>query len=648
MPLGNVPCQPHSADGSSWGSTAGRFSSSEDEDTAARPSCLITFTTAVIVAHTPHRPGCEVRARRHKRHLRQLSSDRVATKERRPRVVLLLPWSPVTSVVHRLRPALPDLREAPTTFLRTHAEHLSRVTPWRVAREVLGVVVLLGLDVFPGWISGDWRPSGWLLVVVGVGYAALYLSRLLFPALALLIGTWVVFSAEHGGIAMVVMLAYAAGYRVVSWQRSLLTAVVALALHMFAWGVSTPGLSGAFGSWVMLTVYCMVVALPFLVGRYAAQRNALVAALQEREERMVRERRMVSRQVRLRERNRIAQDMHDSLGHRLSLISVHAGALSLDSGLGERQREAVQVLRSAALGAMEELRGVIGVLRRDDEPDEDQVGRADNRTVDAIDELGDGARRAGVRVSLVRGGQPVPLPVKVSHAAYRIAQEGLTNANKHAPGASVQVTVKYEPDALVVEVRNNPPRAKQSGAGGFGLVGLGERVRLAGGVLHVGELPTGGFRIAAVLPYEDTAAAGDEPPDDVPADTEPGRAKPTGIRKWAGVGSIVLAGIVVLVVVGGYTWIGSQPMTKVVSDELYDSVSVGQSEAEVMARLPGGAEPPLGDLKSDAEPEPPGSTCEYRVSDAQTYSSQATRVVRFCFADGTLVEKTTHLQGMCT
>ncbi len=557
----------------------------------------------------------------------------------------------MTSVVQRLRPVLPDLREAPAAFLRTHAERLGQVTAWRVGREVLAIVVFLALDVFPGWIAGNWRLSGWTLIVLGAGYVVIFLSRLLFPALALLAATWVVFSAEHGGVALVVMLSYAAGYRIAPWQRSLLTAVLALALHMFAWGVSTPGISGPFGQWVMLTVYCMVVALPFLVGRYAAQRNALVAALQEREERVVRERRMVSRQVRLRERNRIAQDMHDSLGHRLSLISVHAGALAMDTGLGERQREAVQVLRSAALTAMEELRGVIGVLRRDEEPEDDQVrratvGGADNRTVEAIDELVDGARRAGVRVSLVRGGQPVPLPAKVSHAAYRIAQEGLTNANKHAPGASVQVTVKYEPDALVVEVRNNPPRAKLPSGGGFGLIGLGERVRLAGGMLHVGELSTGGFRIAAVLPYEDTAAAGDEPSDE-PVDGEAaGPAKPTGIRKWAGVGSILLAGIVVLVVVGGYTWIGSQPVTKVVSEELYDSVSVGQSQAEVMARLPGGAEPPLGDITSDAQPEPPGAECEYRVADVQTYSSRATKIVRFCFANGTLVEKNTHLQGM--
>ncbi|MGM1065504.1 sensor histidine kinase [Saccharothrix sp. Mg75] len=546
--------------------------------------------------------------------------------------------TPVVHRVQRFRPDLPDLREAPTAFLRTHAGRLARVTPWRVGREVLAVLVMLVMDVFPGWlIATDWRSSALGVAALGLGYVALFLSRLLFPALALLIGTWVVFSTEHGGLALVVMLAYGAGYRIVPWQRALLTAVLALTLHMLAWGVSTPGLSGPFGAFVMLTVYGMVIALPFLVGRYTAQRNALVAALQEREERVVRERRMVSRQVRLRERNRIAQDMHDSLGHRLSLISVHAGALALDTGLGDKQREAVQVLRTAALTAMEELRGVIGVLRRD-EPEEDQV----RRTVDAIDELVEGARRAGVRVSLVRGGQPVPLPAKVSHAAYRIAQEGLTNASKHAPGASVQVTVKYEPDALVVEVRNNPPRARQPRGSGFGLIGLGERVRLAGGMLHVGELPTGGFRIAALLPYEDTAAADDEPFEE----EQPEPAKPTGIRKWAGVGSILLAGVVVVVVVGGYTWIGTQPFTKVVDQPLYDSIEVGWSEGEVMSRLPGGAEPPLGDLSSDAPPEPAGSTCQYRVADQQSYRSQATRVVRFCFAGGRLVEKNTHLQGM--
>lgn len=547
----------------------------------------------------------------------------------------------MTTVVQRLLPEFPVVRAAPAAFVQRTTARLRAVTPLRVGREAFAIAVIAFLDVFPGWlVEGPRMVRGWEALGIAAVFAALYLGRLCFPALTLLIGGYLITVIDHGGVALTLMLAYSAGYRIVSWQRALLVAALGLAGHVLTWELNSPGLEGPFGSFVMLTVFGMLIALPFLVGRYVAQRNALVAALQEREQRMRHEQSMVSRQVRLRERNRIAQDMHDSLGHRLSLISVHAGALALDNDLGESQREAVQVLRTAALTAMEELRGVIGVLRRDQQQDEDPV----RRSVESVDELVEGARRAGVRVSLVRGGLPCPLPVKVGHAAYRVAQEGLTNANKHAPGASVQITVKYEPDALVVEVRNNPPRGGRDDRGtGVGLIGLGERVRLAGGMLHVGELPSGGFRIAAVLPYEDTAVV-EEPDDDLP---EPGSEDPsrsTRVRKWAGVGSIVLAGVVVLVVVAGYTWVGTQRITKVVDRQYYDSVYVGQSEVEVRAKLVDGAEPPIGNPKAGAAPEPAGATCVYRVADEQTYTAHAQLIMRFCFADGKVVEKNTHLQ----
>ncbi|WP_106188010.1 sensor histidine kinase [Umezawaea tangerina] len=544
----------------------------------------------------------------------------------------------MTIAVRRLVPELTGSWERPSAYLRDVLHRVRQVTPWRVGCEVFGLAWVFLLDLAPGWLS-DTHPSGWALVGLAAAFVVLYLMRLCFPAVALLLALLVAFGTNSGGITLMVVVAYAAGYRIASWRRALPTAVIGLALYMLLWEGGVPGLTGFLGSFVMLTVYGMVVALPFLVGRYIAQRNALVAALQEREERMRRERTMLTRQVRLRERNRIAQDMHDSLGHRLSLISVHAGALALDGDLGERQREAVQVLRSAALTGMEELRGVIGVLRRDDPPEEDLA----RRTVEAIDELVEGARRAGVRVSLVRGGQPCPLPSKVSHAAYRVAQEGLTNANKHAPGASVQVTVKYEPDALVVEVRNNPSRSGVAGSPGVGLIGLGERVRVAGGLLHVGPLPTGGFRIAAVLPYEDTTVA--EEPEDSDEVLVAGTAR-SGVRKWAGVGSIVAAGVVLLVIVGGYTWIGIQPVTNVVDRAFYDSVYRGQPESEVRARLTDGAQPAnsIGDLRKDSAPEPAGAVCEYRLSDEQTYTSGGQLVLRFCFAGGKVVEKNSHLQ----
>jgi signal transduction histidine kinase len=552
----------------------------------------------------------------------------------------------VTTAAQRFLPDLAGLPDAAAAFLAEHRARLAAVTPRRVGRELLGVLVIVLCDVHPGWLGGT-GPDGLLLVGLGALYAGLYLLRLAFPAVAVLTAGYVVMSSDHGGLALLIALSYAAGYRIVSWQRALITAVLALALHMLAWQSTVTGMTGLFGSFLMVTVFGLAVAIPFLVGRYAAQRAALVTAVQEREQGMRQERAMLSRQVRLRERNRIARDMHDSLGHRLSLISVHAGALSLDPDLDDKHREAVQVLRGAALTAMDELRGVLGVLRRDEEP-EDESAR---RTVEAVDDLVEGARTAGVGVSLVRGGQPRVLPVRVSHAAYRVAQEGLTNATKHAPGASVRVTVKYEPDALVVEVRNNPThatigRARSAHGPGVGLIGLGERVRLAGGMLHVGALPSGGFRVAAVLPYEDTDATALADAEDTDAAGRPlgDGAKPTSIRKWAGVGSIVAAGSVVLAVVGGFTWAGTQNYTGVVTGEVFDSVRVGDAESAVLARLPAGAEPPLGDLSLGAAPEPEGARCVYRVADDQAYTTPGDKIVRFCFADGELVEKNTHLR----
>jgi hypothetical protein len=173
-----------------------------------------------------------------------------------------------------------------------------------------------------------------------------------------------------------------------------------------------------------------------------------------------------------------------------------------------------------------------------------------------------------------------------------------------------------------------------------GLIGLTERVRLAGGILHVGALPSGGFRIAAVLPYEET------PLPDEPEDEHDETESPRGIRKWAGVGSIAGASVVLTIIIGGFTYLGAQPVTDVVSQENLDRIEVGQPEADVLALLPAGDEPLVadGERKSQASPEPPGARCVYHITDEQSYLAKGTRVVRFCFRDGKLVEKKIHVQ----
>ncbi|GLZ31289.1 two-component sensor histidine kinase [Lentzea sp. NBRC 105346] len=531
--------------------------------------------------------------------------------------------------------ALPDVRASFAALLDRTLVQLRCLTPLRIAGEIAILLAAIVLDVWPGYWA-EKTASGWVLAGLLAGYVVILPLRLVLPTTAFLLGILLTMSGPYGGAALAMFVSYTAGRRVESWRRAAVAAVLAFGLLVVFWDGTPLGSSASYSVFLMIVVYCVGVALPFLVGRYLAAREALVAAMQEREQRMRTEHRMLSRQVRLRERSRIAQDMHDGLGHRLSLISVHAGALALDTNLDARQREAIGVLRKAALTGMDELRTIIGVLRSEDEPDDDPA----RRTVEAIDELVEGARRAGMLVSLVRGGQATELPAKVSHAAYRVAQEGLTNASKHAPGATVQVTVKYEPDALVVEVRNNPPRAGVSSKGaGVGLIGLGERVRVAGGMLHVGALPAGGYRIAAVLPYEEQHVAS---PAEDPEDEEP----PARIRKWAGTGSIVAACVVVAVVIGGFTWIGTRPITEVVQQSVIDSIQLGQAEADVLARLPRGTEPLIadGDRNSQAAPEPPGAHCVYHVTDEQSYLSGGTRIVRFCFADGKLVEKKIHVQ----
>ncbi|MFF0310344.1 sensor histidine kinase [Streptosporangium sp. NPDC004379] len=213
--------------------------------------------------------------------------------------------------------------------------------------------------------------------------------------------------------------------------------------------------------------------------------------LRQRAEQRLRERRLAAGQARLRERNRITQDMHDSIGHDLALIALRAAALEMAPDLPARHRRAAGELREAAADTTERLRRVIGVLREDDPasltPPEESVSDVVER-----------AAASGMRVEL-RGDGSLRDP-----AARRVVQESLTNAAKHAPGAPVTVRVLGGPAGVTVEVTNPASRAapgRPPGAsGGMGLEGLRERVRLAGGVFEAGP-GNGGFRVTARLPH---------------------------------------------------------------------------------------------------------------------------------------------------
>jgi len=237
-------------------------------------------------------------------------------------------------------------------------------------------------------------------------------------------------------------------------------------------------------------------------GMFVRARRQLVLSLRERARRAEAEQGLRVEQAQRMERDRIAREMHDVLAHRISLVSLHAGALeyAASGASPDEVARAAGVIRSAAHQALEDLREVIGVLREDD--GNGAVERPQPTLAD-LESLLDESRGAGMRVRSF-GPLPADVPASIGRSAYRIVQEGLTNARKHAPGCAVEVEVGGEPgDGLVVEVRNPLPIgvavAGIPGAG-TGIVGLGERVALAGGHLDHGPAH-GAWRLRAWLPW---------------------------------------------------------------------------------------------------------------------------------------------------
>ncbi|MGW5575969.1 sensor histidine kinase [Micromonospora chokoriensis] len=258
--------------------------------------------------------------------------------------------------------------------------------------------------------------------------------------------------------------------------------------------------------WVTVA-WGVVITLAVLAwGMFVRARRQLIVSLRERAERAEAEQQLRVAQARHLERTRIAREMHDVLAHRISLLSLHAGALEFrpDAPADEVAR-AAGVIRGSAHAALQDLREVIGVLRAadggDDAPEPPQPTLADLPALIAE------SRSAGVRVNVSDTvAEAEKVPAALGRAAYRIVQEGLTNARKHAAGAAVTVDVAGGPgDGLTVAIGNRWPVGAPAGGtlpgAGTGLVGISERVTLAGGRLAYGRDDSGDFRLAAWLPW---------------------------------------------------------------------------------------------------------------------------------------------------
>jgi signal transduction histidine kinase len=208
------------------------------------------------------------------------------------------------------------------------------------------------------------------------------------------------------------------------------------------------------------------------------------------------------------ERARIARELHDVVAHHISMISVQAETARLTTpGLPDEGAARLRAIGDTARTALTEMRRLLGMLREDSRPREpsDQPGAAADRApqpdLTQINELVDQARAStGAAVRLVVQGGVEPLDPGVELVAYRIVQEALTNARRHAPDAAVAVELDYGADALRVLVRDNGPGPAPDARPGHGILGMRERAAIVGGALSTGAAPGGGYLVIAVLP----------------------------------------------------------------------------------------------------------------------------------------------------
>ncbi|MGV9225378.1 sensor histidine kinase [Streptomyces albogriseolus] len=304
-------------------------------------------------------------------------------------------------------------------------------------------------------------------------------------------------SETSGGVAVIALftLAVHRPFRYVAWVAG---AQLVLA-PLYFWWRPDPDLPYAAAVVLILVLTGATVGW----GMFVRSKRQLMLSLRDRARRAETEARLRAEQAQRLAREAIAREMHDVLAHRLTLLSVHAGALEFrpDAPRDEIAR-AAGVIRESAHEALQDLREIIGVLRAGDSED---AGRP-QPTLAALDALVAESLQAGMKVTLEqRVTDAGSVPASVGRTAYRIAQEGLTNARKHAPGTEVTVSVAGGPgEDLTVTVHNPAPEADVPpvpGAG-QGLIGLTERATLTGGTLEHGPTPEGGFEVRARLPWQ--------------------------------------------------------------------------------------------------------------------------------------------------
>ena len=358
---------------------------------------------------------------------------------------------------------------------------------WRSQAWRLAVCALISALVWSQAIEGELeshRVLFWVEVLFGIAAYVLVVMRRRAPVtIAMVVALLSTFSGIAAGPATLAAVSVAT--QRVPWSVALVgvTNVVAATTYTFYAPIE---LREPY--WIAVVVNVVVNAAMMGWGLYLGSRRELLWTLRQRAARAEAEQELRVSQARGTERERIAREMHDVLAHRITQVSMHSGALAFRDDLAaDELRAGLTQIQGKANEALHELRGVLGVLR---DGSGERVDQPQPRFAD-IEEMIAETRRSGVRVTyddrVDQGGQPVP--DAAGRTLYRIVQEGLTNASKHAPGAHVTVEVAGDPERGLDVVISNPLgfHASDAPGAGLGLIGLAERAELRGGHLEHGQ-----------------------------------------------------------------------------------------------------------------------------------------------------------------
>jgi signal transduction histidine kinase len=362
----------------------------------------------------------------------------------------------------------------PSTTAYFHSGHHLPHTP-------SAALVLVGLAC----LVTAWRRR-WPVTVLGVSVAAA--------------SAYTLFGYLNGAVLVAPMIAVYTVASLTDLRRAVAYGLGTLAVLGSASVAVNP--LGPFGGGVVILPF--MTAAVVIAGIAVANRRAYVESIRDRAEQDARRR--VDE-----ERLRIARELHDVVAHTMATINVQAGvAAHVLSTRPETVAESLQAIKAASKEGLRELRAILNVLRQADDADPTQPAPGTAQ----LETLITGARRAGLDTTLTVAGEPVPLPAAVDLAAYRIVQESLTNAIRHAGPATAAVSLGYEHDELRIEVtdtgrgpdnsspdNSGPDNSGPDSNGGHGLAGMRERAATVGGSLETGPGPVGGFRVTARLPF---------------------------------------------------------------------------------------------------------------------------------------------------